>query len=200
MVESEDVKELGLEGFRRTASGTPGLNGRGATADGETERGDMALAKFPGVATNQFTPSLRASLISSVQESAVLSIQQARNPSVLESLGPIAQRSEPPAHNRPVPGSNPGGPTISSSTAGRRHRYGNRRAQRGQRGRRQPRGRRAPVLLVSRADGCRQWRRMGGPRWRTHASARVSGTGRRMTGQPAGRGDSRPTVSARGRR
>ena len=25
--------------------------------------------------------------------------------------GPIAQRSEPPAHNRPVPGSNPGGPT-----------------------------------------------------------------------------------------
>ena len=29
--------------------------------------------------------------------------------------GPIAQRSEPPAHNRPVPGSNPGGPTISSS-------------------------------------------------------------------------------------
>ena len=26
--------------------------------------------------------------------------------------GPIAQRSEPPAHNRLVPGSNPGGPTI----------------------------------------------------------------------------------------
>ena len=26
--------------------------------------------------------------------------------------GPIAQRSEPPAHNRSVPGSNPGGPTI----------------------------------------------------------------------------------------
>ena len=26
--------------------------------------------------------------------------------------GPIAQRSEPPAHNRPVPGSNPGGPTT----------------------------------------------------------------------------------------
>src|SRR6267378_6015067 len=25
--------------------------------------------------------------------------------------GPIAQRLEPPAHNRPVPGSNPGGPT-----------------------------------------------------------------------------------------
>jgi hypothetical protein len=25
--------------------------------------------------------------------------------------GPIAQRSEPPAHNRKVPGSNPGGPT-----------------------------------------------------------------------------------------
>ncbi len=27
--------------------------------------------------------------------------------------GPIAQRSEPPAHNRPVPGSNPGGPTFA---------------------------------------------------------------------------------------
>ena len=26
--------------------------------------------------------------------------------------GPIAQRSEQPAHNRTVPGSNPGGPTI----------------------------------------------------------------------------------------
>ena len=26
-------------------------------------------------------------------------------------FGPIAQRSEPPAHNRSVPGSNPGGPT-----------------------------------------------------------------------------------------
>src|SRR6476620_8349672 len=26
-------------------------------------------------------------------------------------FGPIAQRLEPPAHNRPVPGSNPGGPT-----------------------------------------------------------------------------------------
>src|SRR5258708_1253707 len=26
--------------------------------------------------------------------------------------GPIAQRLEPPAHNRPVPGSNPGGPTL----------------------------------------------------------------------------------------
>jgi hypothetical protein len=29
-------------------------------------------------------------------------------------FGPIAQRSEPPAHNRSVPGSNPGGPTIFS--------------------------------------------------------------------------------------
>src|ERR687892_145458 len=28
----------------------------------------------------------------------------------LDCCGPIAQRSEPPAHNRPVPGSNPGGP------------------------------------------------------------------------------------------
>ena len=28
--------------------------------------------------------------------------------------GPIAQRSEPPAHNRPVPGSNPGGPILRS--------------------------------------------------------------------------------------
>lgn len=27
------------------------------------------------------------------------------------SLGPIAQMEEPPAHNRKVPGSNPGGPT-----------------------------------------------------------------------------------------
>ena len=26
--------------------------------------------------------------------------------------GPIAQLAEPPAHNRSVPGSNPGGPTI----------------------------------------------------------------------------------------
>ena len=26
--------------------------------------------------------------------------------------GPVAQRSEPPAHNRVVPGSNPGGPTT----------------------------------------------------------------------------------------
>ena len=29
--------------------------------------------------------------------------------------GPIAQRLEPPAHNRPVPGSNPGGPTTLRS-------------------------------------------------------------------------------------
>ena len=33
--------------------------------------------------------------------------------------GPIAQRLEPPAHNRPVPGSNPGGPTNSLSMLGR---------------------------------------------------------------------------------
>ncbi len=33
--------------------------------------------------------------------------------------GPIAQRLEPPAHNRPVPGSNPGGPTNSLSVLGR---------------------------------------------------------------------------------
>ena len=32
-------------------------------------------------------------------------------PAVGISPGPIAQRLEPPAHNRPVPGSNPGGPT-----------------------------------------------------------------------------------------
>ena len=31
---------------------------------------------------------------------------------VVHIPGPIAQRSEPPAHNRPVPGSNPGGPTT----------------------------------------------------------------------------------------
>ena len=34
------------------------------------------------------------------------------------SCGPIAQRLEPPAHNRPVPGSNPGGPTIRSLARG----------------------------------------------------------------------------------
>jgi len=34
--------------------------------------------------------------------------------------GPIAQRSEPPAHNRPVPGSNPGGPTNLRSHSMRR--------------------------------------------------------------------------------
>ena len=34
---------------------------------------------------------------------------------ILTMMGPIAQRSEPPAHNRSVPGSNPGGPTISAS-------------------------------------------------------------------------------------
>src|SRR5207247_806531 len=28
-------------------------------------------------------------------------------------VGPIAQRLEPPAHNRPVPGSNPGGPAFA---------------------------------------------------------------------------------------
>ena len=30
----------------------------------------------------------------------------------IQKRGPIAQRLEPPAHNRSVPGSNPGGPTI----------------------------------------------------------------------------------------
>ena len=35
--------------------------------------------------------------------------------------GPIAQRSEPPAHNRSVPGSNPGGPTTRWSRHGRGH-------------------------------------------------------------------------------
>ena len=34
--------------------------------------------------------------------------------------GPIAQRLEPPAHNRPVPGSNPGGPTTLRSHFTRR--------------------------------------------------------------------------------
>ena len=29
------------------------------------------------------------------------------------AYGPIAQLAEPPAHNRSVPGSNPGGPTLS---------------------------------------------------------------------------------------
>jgi hypothetical protein len=28
------------------------------------------------------------------------------------NMGPIAQLEEPPAHNRSVPGSSPGGPTI----------------------------------------------------------------------------------------
>ena len=31
-----------------------------------------------------------------------------------EKIGPIAQLEEPPAHNRSVPGSNPGGPTKIS--------------------------------------------------------------------------------------
>lgn len=35
-------------------------------------------------------------------------------------FGPIAQRLEPPAHNRPVPGSNPGGPTNLRSHVTRR--------------------------------------------------------------------------------
>ena len=35
----------------------------------------------------------------------------------ITSSGPIAQRLEPPAHNRPVPGSNPGGPTNFLATA-----------------------------------------------------------------------------------
>ncbi len=30
---------------------------------------------------------------------------------IFKKCGPIAQREEPPAHNRKVPGSNPGGPT-----------------------------------------------------------------------------------------
>ena len=33
-------------------------------------------------------------------------------------FGPIAQRLEPPAHNRPVPGSNPGGPTFARVARG----------------------------------------------------------------------------------
>ena len=33
-------------------------------------------------------------------------------PAPVSVLGPIAQRLEPPAHNRSVPGSNPGGPTT----------------------------------------------------------------------------------------
>ncbi len=32
--------------------------------------------------------------------------------------GPIAQRVEPPAHNRKVPGSIPGGPTIKKDEKG----------------------------------------------------------------------------------
>ena len=34
------------------------------------------------------------------------------------SLGPVAQRLERPAHNRLVPGSNPGGPTSLLPSAG----------------------------------------------------------------------------------
>src|SRR6266700_1572056 len=34
--------------------------------------------------------------------------------------GPIAQWLEPPAHNRPVPGSNPGGPTTFAHECRRR--------------------------------------------------------------------------------
>ena len=41
-------------------------------------------------------------------------------PMILVSCGPIAQRSEPPAHNRPVPGSNPGGPILRSPHHARR--------------------------------------------------------------------------------
>ena len=37
----------------------------------------------------------------------------------LTVYGPIAQRSEPPAHNRSVPGSNPGGPTTRRNGHGR---------------------------------------------------------------------------------
>ena len=38
-------------------------------------------------------------------------------PAPVSVLGPIAQRLEPPAHNRSVPGSNPGGPTILAGAA-----------------------------------------------------------------------------------
>ena len=56
---------------------------------------------------------------------------------ILPMMGPIAQRSEPPAHNRSVPGSNPGGPTTRTEGEGaaRTHRLstlrrtGTRRAQ-----------------------------------------------------------------------
>src|SRR5438270_12511370 len=37
---------------------------------------------------------------------------QVNNFRVIHWTGPIAQRLEPPAHNRPVPGSTPGGPTF----------------------------------------------------------------------------------------
>src|SRR5207244_3719922 len=36
-----------------------------------------------------------------------------RRPDIVELSGPIAQRLEQPAHNRRVPGSNPGGPTFA---------------------------------------------------------------------------------------
>ena len=39
---------------------------------------------------------------------------------ILTMMGPIAQRSEPPAHNRSVPGSNPGGPTTPTEGDGAR--------------------------------------------------------------------------------
>ena len=39
---------------------------------------------------------------------------------ILTMMGPIAQRSEPPAHNRSVPGSNAGGPTIPTEGVGAR--------------------------------------------------------------------------------
>ncbi len=38
----------------------------------------------------------------------------------MNALGPIAQLVEPPAHNRQVPGSSPGGPTNTSSAKVRR--------------------------------------------------------------------------------
>src|SRR5476649_204149 len=53
-------------------------------------------------------------------------------------LGPIAQRLEPPAHNRPVPGSNPGGPTIRLAKRRERTSNGALSDARGLRSRRAP--------------------------------------------------------------
>src|SRR5262249_14365882 len=55
------------------------------------------------------------------QAAASVALAQAarvpRGKDVVELFGPIAQRLEPPAHNRPVPGSNPGGPSLRACTA-----------------------------------------------------------------------------------